>query len=329
MNASQLKDAIAVLLQAHRPVFIWGPPGIGKSTIGNEVVRGLDWDMIDMRAIHYDPVDLRGVPFVDATRQTTRWATPDFFPRSGRGVIFADELNAAPSATQAAFYQLVFDRRLGEYELPDGWTVMAAGNREGDRAVTYRMPSALENRFVHLELEVDSNEWIQWALAHNIRQDVVSFIRYRPETLFVFDPLHHEHAFPTPRTWEFLSTIMSKTDNRDLAYDLSSGIVGPGAAAEYLGFARIYRDLPQVETILKKPETAKVPKDPAVLYALAGLLARNVTKELYAAAITYADRLGAEIATLFMQDSIVIHPELTRTGAFKEWAKTHTDIINL
>ena len=144
------------------PYLCGAPPGIGKSQVIAQAARDLGIDLIDVRAVLLDPVDLRGLPHIDENRRAC-WCPPDFLPREGCGVMLLDELNAAPPLVQAACYQLVLDRCLGEYRLPEGWSMVAAGNRETDRAVTHRMPSALANRFAHLNFDVDAEEWIQWA----------------------------------------------------------------------------------------------------------------------------------------------------------------------
>ena len=143
--------------------FIWGSPGVGKSSIIGQLARSLNLALRDIRALLLDPVDLRGLPYVADGR--SKWATPEFLPQEGAGILLLDELNSAPAMVQAAFYQLILDRRLGEYTLPDGWVIIAAGNRDGDRAHTTRMPTPLRNRFVHLEFEVDAQEWSEWAIS--------------------------------------------------------------------------------------------------------------------------------------------------------------------
>lgn len=208
MIPSHIARALTTLLPTRQPVFLWGPPGVGKSQIVAQTAAGLGLDLIDIRAVLLDPVDLRGLPQIDADGRT-HWRAPAFLPAGGQGVLFLDELNAAPPLVQAACYQLILDRALGEYQLPDGWTVLAAGNRDQDRAVTHRMPSALANRFVHLEIEAHLEDWVAWATCCGIRPEVISFLRFRPSLLHDFDPAVASRAFPTPRSWQFVSVMLA------------------------------------------------------------------------------------------------------------------------
>ncbi len=198
MKASQLFESLRVLVSARQPVFIWSGPGCGKSSIVAQLAKTLEIPLQDVRALLLDPVDLRGLPFLGSDGRS-KWATPEFLPQDGSGILFLDELNSAPAMVQASCYQLVLDRKLGEYTLPEGWAIIAAGNRDSDRAVTTRMPTPLRNRFVHLELEVDVQEWSEWAIQEGIRPELIAFLRFRPELLS--QPDKDAHAFPSPRSW--------------------------------------------------------------------------------------------------------------------------------
>ena len=193
MKASSILDALRVLVSARQPVFVWGGPGIGKSALIRQLAEALKVTLRDVRALLLDPVDLRGLPFLGSDGRS-KWATPEFLPQDGAGILFLDELNAAPAMVQASCYQLVLDRKLGEYVLPEGWAIIAAGNRDSDRGVTTRMPTPLRNRFVHLEFEVDIQEWSEWAIQAGIRPEVIAFLRFRPELISAFD--RDAHAFP-------------------------------------------------------------------------------------------------------------------------------------
>jgi MoxR-like ATPase len=194
MKPSLICATLNRLIKIRQPVFIWGAPGVGKSQIVAQVAAGQQLPLVDIRAVLLDPVDLRGLPHIDSEGRA-HWSPPDFLPQNGSGVLFLDELNAAPPLVQAACYQLVLDRRIGEYRLPEGWSIIAAGNRETDRAVTHRMPSALANRFVHLSFDPDLGDWLVWAAAHDVSPEVVAFLRYRPGLLHAFDAQKDDKAF--------------------------------------------------------------------------------------------------------------------------------------
>lgn len=282
---------------------------------------------VDLRAVLLDPVDLRGIPSIVDGR--TRWHVPEFFPRDGRGILFLDEVNAAPQLVQAALYQLVLDRRLGEYALPAGWSIMAAGNRETDRAVVSRMSSALGSRFCpHIEVEVDLKDWIAWALGAGVAMEVIAFIRWRPGLLHVFDPSKNERTFPCPRTWEFVSDFLKAGPAPEYEFDLYSGIVGEGAASEFVGFLRVYRSLPDLDEIERAPESARVPSESevSVLYAVAGALARRASVQNFGAVLKYAGRLPAEFGVVLVRDAERLHPEVKKTRAYVEWQSAHSEI---
>ena len=205
MKPSKLYEALHALIGERVPLHIWGACGVGKSQIVAQVADDLDFDFLDVRAVQLDPVDLRGLPRIKEDQ--TEWVPPKFLPTSGKGILFLDELTSAPQMTQAGCYQLVLDRKLGEYRLPDGWVVIAAGNPASERGVHFSMPRPLRNRFVHLELEADLNDWCKWAVNSNVRPEIIAFLRFKPDLLHTADATSDANAWPTPRSWEITIII--------------------------------------------------------------------------------------------------------------------------
>ena len=181
MRPTELVRALAALIPIKRPLYLWGQPGIGKSSLVRQAADASHLSLVDVRATLLDPVDLRGLPSV--ARGTAVWNPPDFLPKGGNGLLFLDELAQAPPLVQAACLQLTLDRRLGEYELPEGWSVIAASNRSEDRAGTHRLITPLLNRFVHLDLEVSADDWQAWAVTANIATEARAFLRFRPGSI--------------------------------------------------------------------------------------------------------------------------------------------------
>lgn len=326
MKPSAIAQALNTLLAIRQPAFLWGPPGVGKSQVVAQVAAALDLELVDVRAVLLDPVDLRGIPRFDASGATV-WCPPAFLPRQGRGILFLDELNAAPPLVQAACYQLILDRRLGEYVLPEGWTVLAAGNGESDRAVTHRMPSALANRMVHLDFEPDLDDWLAWAEEEGIDPRIRAFLRFRPRLLHAFDPRADDKAFASPRSWAFASRILEATPGPEAGPGLLRGAVGPGAAAELAGFLEVYGRMPDPDAVLADPGGVHLPDDPAVICALCESVARKASDETMPGLAMLAARLPVEFGVLLMRDAAAVRPSVLETEAFRGWACANSDVL--
>jgi hypothetical protein len=316
MKASSVSAALKSLVAARQPAFIWGSPGLGKSAIIGQLARSLNLALRDIRALLLDPVDLRGLPYVADGR--SKWATPEFLPTDGAGILFLDELNAAAAMVQVAFYQLVLDRRLGEYVLPTDWVIVAAGNRNADRAHTTRMPTPLRNRSVHLDFEVDAQEWSEWAIGAGIRPEVIAFIRFRPELLSVFD--RDANAFPSPRSWEFVSRILDSSPDASIEYEMFAGTVGLAGATEFSGFLRMFRELPNIDAILLNPSGEPVPDSPAARYAVASALAHRASDTNFDRICLYLDRMPTEFRVLSVRDATLHDPKIKYTAGYTRWA---------
>lgn len=215
LDAPALAELLSETLTAPEwavPLMIWGAPGIGKSDLVREAAAVQGYPLIDLRLSQLEPTDLRGIPLHDNGK--VRWIPPDELPDEARdgahGVLFLDEINAAPPPVAAAAYQLILDRRLGAYRLPEGWSIVAAGNRLDDRGITYVMPAPLANRFMHVELQADVDAWLAWAAQQGIDPVLRDFMAEQPHWLARFLPEPEVKAFPSPRSWVFADRVIKR-----------------------------------------------------------------------------------------------------------------------
>jgi len=275
VTAIGARRALLKCFAKKRPAFLWGPPGIGKSEVVAEITKELGGFMIDLRLGQMEPTDIRGIPFYNKDLGKMDWAAPIDLPDEELAsqyplvVLFLDELNSAPGSVQAAAYQLILNRQIGKYHLPDNVVVVAAGNRESDKGVTYRMPTPLANRFVHIEMRADYQAWHDWAINNNIHPDVVGYISFAKQDLNDFDSKSSSRAFATPRTWTFVSELLEDNDtDATTMTDLIAGTVGEGLAVKFMAHRKISSQLPKTEDILSGKVTDLKIKEVSAMYSL-------------------------------------------------------------
>ena len=271
MGPKAAKRAISKAIAVRRPVFLWGPPGIGKSELVAEIGNDTDREVIDVRLALWEPTDIKGIPYFDSNAGTMTWAPPAELPTdpTSTAIIFLDELNSAPPAVQAAAYQLILNRRVGTYKLPDGVDIVAAGNRDSDKGVTFRMPAPLANRFIHLEMKVDFDDWQDWATLNKLHPEVVGYVGFAKQDLYDFDPKSSSKSFATPRSWSFVSDLLQDEDiDNETLTNLVAGAIGDGLAVKFMAHRKIAGKLPKAEDILDgKVKDLKV-KEISAMYSL-------------------------------------------------------------
>jgi|LauGreDrversion4_2_1035121.scaffolds.fasta_scaffold13299_7 hypothetical protein len=265
------KRSIRKAIGTRRPVFLWGPPGIGKSDIVKQIGEDAGREVVDVRLALWEPTDIKGIPYYNSDKGAMVWAPPAELPTDpeSTAIIFLDELNSAPPAVQAAAYQLILNRRVGTYELPKGVDVVAAGNREGDRGVTYRMPAPLANRFIHLEAKVDFDDFQEWAVMNAIHPEVLGYVGFAKQDLYDFDPKSPSKAFATPRSWVFVSDLLKDDDTDiDTLHNLVAGAVGDGLAVKFMAHRKIAGRLPKAIDILEGKVKDLQIKEVSAMYSL-------------------------------------------------------------
>ena len=275
VTANGARKSIMKCFAKKRPMFLWGPPGIGKSEVVADITTEMGGLMIDLRLGQMDPTDIRGIPFYNKELNKMDWAPPIDLPDEETAakypivVLFMDEMNSAAPAVQAAAYQLVLTRRIGKYFLPDNVVMIAAGNRESDKGVTYRMPTPLANRFVHIEMKPDFATWQEWAVRNKIHKDVVGYLSFAKQDLYDFDAKSSSRAFATPRSWVFVSELLEDDDIDNVtATDLISGTVGEGLAVKFQAHRKIAGRLPKPEDVLSGKEKDLKVKEVSAMYSL-------------------------------------------------------------
>jgi hypothetical protein len=269
------KKSLRKAFKNQRPIFIWGPPGIGKSDIIKQLGSELDAHVIDVRLSLWEPTDIKGIPYFDSNTSKMVWAPPSELPDAELAkkhktiILFMDELNSAAPSVQAAAYQLILNRKVGTYKLPDNVVMVAAGNRETDKGVTFRMPAPLANRFVHLEMTVDWDDYFEWAVENKIHQDVVGYLTFAKKDLYDFDPKSSSRAFATPRSWSFVSELLTDDDcDNDTLTDLVSGSVGEGLAVKFMAHRKHASKMPNPSDILSGKVKKMDSKEISAMYSL-------------------------------------------------------------
>jgi len=274
LSPNKAKSRISHAITKKRPVFIWGPPGIGKSDIVHQIGDALDAHVIDVRLSLWEPTDIKGIPYYSAEDNKMSWAPPVELPDAAMAsqhkaiILFLDEMNSAAPAVQAAAYQLILNRRVGAYGLPDNVYIVAAGNRETDKGVTYRMPAPLANRFVHLELAVSFDDWFDWAVDNKIHKDVVGFLQFAKRDLYDFDPKSPNRSFATPRSWSFVSELLEDDLDDETTTDLVSGCVGEGLAIKFVAHRKVAASMPNPTDILEGKIKEIKSKEISAMYSL-------------------------------------------------------------
>ena len=321
------------------PLMLWGAPGVGKSAVVRSLAQEYGVGFIDVRLAQREPVDIRGLPV--PTDKGVEWQVSAEWPRDpeSKGIILFDELTAADRSLQVAAYEFILDRRLGElYKVPDNWYICAAGNRITDRAVAATMSSALANRFMHIELECDVDNWLSWAVKNEIHPGVTGFIRFRPQMLFNQTDENLERGWPTPRSWERVSSVMKiLPDDTDLIRSAVYGLVGNRAGLEFISFCKTIQNFNVREMMVDPAIEVIIPERTDVCYLLCSSVAyfvwRGKTEAESAALLDgfyrISLKLSSDFAALLMMDAVnggkhcggaqklYSHPR------FQEWQKKH------
>lgn len=295
MKPSELRDYLGTLINndLRMSAMIWGPPGVGKSSIVMQIAVQNALEFIDVRLSQLAPTDLRGLPVPEDG--STCWMPPDFLPTSGKGVLFLDEINMAPPAMQGVAQQLILDRRVGSYTVPDGWFVWAAGNRKEDHAAVFDMPGPLANRFVHLEVDPAAEDFRQYAYANAFHEHVISFVAFRDDLLHKI--MQNENAWPSPRSWEMADRLYKA------GLDIEPA-VGPAPASEFYAFLEIIENTPDLDAIAQGKTSIAFPEEPSLRYAsVMGLVGRCLQPDIAMHCFRWlVDKAPAEWVQLFATD---------------------------
>ncbi len=331
ITTSELYIHLDTLIGADIPVFIHGSPGIGKSYIVAEVAKKHGFELVDVRLSQMDPVDLRGVPAI--RDEQTVWMSPVFFPKDteSSGILFLDELNSAPPSVQAAIYQLVLNRKMGEYELPRGWRIICAGNRISDRGVVFRLPTPLANRMVHLSVEARFEDFKLFAIREGLHSFVIGFLGFRPDLLTSESVSEDDSnpAFATPRSYHMLSNVLKTSNDTSRIAPIIYGLIGYGAGIEFLSYVKVYEKLPDVQAIYRGEYPTIDKREPALLYALVSAMVElyrggdEASKHLFG----FAQILPTEFGVMLIKDAIVKDASIAVCGEFDEWIEKYVDYI--
>lgn len=351
LNIEQMKSALTYAFIADIPVMLWGPPGIGKTQGLYQWAADNDYVVIDIRLSQIEPVDMRGIPYRCPDTNRTMWAIPSMWPdpddHDTKYVIFFDEINHGDKSTMSASFQAIQERALGEYKFPKGCRFAAAGNRAKDRGIANLMPVPLRNRFLHLEIYSAMADFVGHALRTKFHELVIGFARFSPDSineLIEHNNTEEEHkraaearthnAISTPRTMEMVSKILySATDAQTGKIDFDGikplilGAIGEEVAVKFNGYAQFYKDLPDMDKLIKNPSNFDIPDNPGMLHAISIGLAARVNAKNAENVVKYVLRMPQEFQAYCMKDAVSRDMSLIATQAFADWSDDNANVL--
>jgi len=327
VNTTTAIEEIPVALKAQLVPMIHGSPGIGKSDIIKQIAEEYNLQIIDKRLSQCDPTDLMGFPTVDKETGKAYYAPMNTFPLESDDIpagkdgwlLFLDEINSAPKAVQAAAYKLTLDRQVGEHNLHTNVMVACAGNKDSDNAIVHEMSTALQSRLVHFELDIDHEAWLDWASANDIDYRITSYIGFKPECLYTFQPDHSDRTFACPRTWEFASKLIKGEADIKGKLALLAGTVSEGVAREFISYVKIFQSLPTIDKLINNAEKIPVPEEPGTLYAICGSIGNHAKDTNIAPLMKFVNRMPVEFQVITLRDVMKRNPALVQNQAVMDW----------
>ena len=332
VKISQAISMITKYIKAGLVPMLRGSPGMGKSAIVHQIATEYNLMVIDLRLSQCDPTDLMGFPNIKGNK--AGYVPMETFPIEGDPlpinpltgtpyagwILFLDEFNGASISVQASAYKLVLDRMVGIYHLHKNVGIVCAGNLETDNAIVNPMSTAMQSRLVHMELVSDVNEFTDWAAAHGLDHRISDYVKFKPGNLYAFSPDHTDHTYACGRTWEFANRVLNVTDDNDPdRLPMLAGTISEGVAREFLGFCKIYQDLPKQADIVASPDTVKVPDEPSILFALTGSIAHNANKDTFGPMMRYIGRLPKEFQVVTLRETVRRNKSMMAHPAVQKW----------
>ena len=325
VKISQATRMIIAAIKAKIAPLLKGSPGGGKSQTIHQIAKEFNLELIDIRLSQCDPTDLAGFPTVTKDGKAD-YLPMQHFPIKGQSLpsgkagwlLFLDEATSAPPAIQAAAYKLVLDRMVGSHHLHDKCAIVLAGNLETDGAIVHEMSTALQSRLMHLELVIDQQEWLDWAVTNGVDHRITSFVKFKPGMLYTFKPDHTDQTYACPRTWEFANRLMAVAQDQDML-PILAGTLSEGVAREFLLFCKIYESLLTPQQIMADPEGVKVPTEPSILFALTGSIAHNISPDNGDSLMKYVKRLPVEFQVVCLREVVRRNKAMLTNAAIQAW----------
>lgn len=333
MKPSILMPVLTEMFKARENVLLVGSPGIGKTDIIKAAAEAAGAKLIISHPVVSDPTDFKGLPYASEGKA-------DFLPfgellqlieADKPTVYFLDDLGQAPPSVQAAAMQLLLERRINGHMVSDFVTFAAATNRRQDQAGVQGILEPVKSRFAAIiELSVNTDDWVQWAINNNMPVELIAFIRFRPGLLNDFNPSKDMVNSPCPRTVAAIGRLVKLTDRlpKEAQYELFTGATGEAFAAEFQGFLQVYREMPDPDGVLLNPDKATIPDSPSGKYAISTALAHRASETTFGAMMKYLARFDMpEFGILAAKDAIAKSPELQHTTAFINWASDNKNVL--
>lgn len=333
ITPSELIPMSRAILESGKVPFVLGPPGLGKSTMAAFLAHETNRPFKDIRLAYYSPTDVGGMPYLDRETNRMAFAPMGLLPTEPGSFLMLDEFPLAPRATQNAALQLVLDGKVGDYTLPRDTWIMMAGNRAEDRCFGERLSPAMVNRVVVLRLRPSLDDWCEWAYGAGIDLRIIAYVRFNPNALLDFNPTEWdgEGNFASPRSWESLHRLMTGKSwealSRDMRRKLTAGTIGKAVGTEFSGYLEVYEDLPTIETVLRNPDKAPLPKEPSSRIAAAAMVANHADRQNLAKLMTYAGRFEKMFEVFAVKSIIARDRSMLSAPELIEWVTNNQGML--
>jgi hypothetical protein len=336
MNVAQTKEGIKMCMDAHLPIMLWGPGGVGKSEAVEQIAKELEIGYICFEAPIRDPIDICGYPAEEGKYMI--WRRPSILPESGSGIFHIDELPDCAPLLMKALYHLILKNEVAGHKVPESWYIIGSGNRPEDKGMGNPLPAPLITRLVHVgvycdppdftnetpeKADVDFDSFITYTLKNKFHELVVAFLKFKSELVY-----RHQ---ATPRTWEYVSkllTAITPAKHSDFVFkQLIAGTIGQGPAVDFNSFVEMARKVPNIDALIKNPLKAAIPDKKSILYAVTTGLLFRLNDKTESNIIQYIQRLPSEYQFYFFKSAIHIRQEMIANKLYIEWVNNNKEYI--